>query len=353
MMKLAAIALAASIALSGCATSNLGSAGGGASSVRPVAVGYVPAFKGFDAIVAGSRFSHYTHINLAFINPDPSGAVVAGDAMACMNGGGNAAVSLASLDAAVTRIHAGGARVLVSLGGGTIPACSGDWVAMLRPEMRATVVRNLVALVDKHRLDGIDVDIEGELLTRIDKAGDYTPFIAELGAAMRARRKLLTCATASYEGGMVPVSSIAWFDLVNVMSYDAIGPSWGQAGDEHAPLAQAERDMALWRARGVPANRLVLGLPFYGYGYDGYRPTYAYREIAAEFAPEPGDDVVGRRCAGCGYVTFNGLDTLGRKAALARRQGAGVMVWEISQDTDDQRLIRAVNAAMTAAGDVD
>lgn len=341
MIKLAALLL---LALAACATPSRD-----ATPTRPVAVGYVPAFKGFDAIVGRSDFAHYTHINLAFVNPNPRGELVTRDAMACMEAGGGRTVSLASFDAAVARIHAGHAKVLVSLGGGTIPACSGDWATMLRPETRAMVVRNLVALVDRHRLDGIDVDIEGELLTRIDKAGNYTPFIAELGAAMRARGKLLTCATASYEGGMVPVSSIPWFDLVNVMSYDAIGPTWGKPGDEHAPLAQAERDMALWRARGVPADRLVLGLPFYGYGYNGYRPTYAYREIAAEHAPAPGDDVVGERCAGCGYVTFNGVDTLRRKAALARAQGTGVMVWEISQDTDDEALIRAVNAAMTNA----
>ena len=217
---------------------------------------------------------------------------------------------------------------------------------MLRPAARAAVVRNLVALVDAHGLDGLDVDIEGVLLTQIDKQGDYTPFIAELGAAMRARGKLLTCATASYEGGMVPVSSIRWFDLVNVMSYDAIGPTWGKAGDEHAPLSQAQRDMALWRARGVPRDRLVLGLPFYGYGYGTYRPNYTYREIAAEFAGARGD-VVGERCAGCSYVTYNGLDTLRRKAVLARDEGAGVMVWEITQDTEDARLIRAVNAVLT------
>lgn len=344
MNKLAALAMLLSLALSGCATPTRQ-----APPTRPIAVGYVPAFKGFDAIVGRGDFSHYTHINLAFVNPNPRGDVVANDAMTCMEAGGGRTVSLASLNAAVSRIHAGGAKVLVSLGGGTIPACSGDWAVMLQPENRATVVRNLVAFVDRHRLDGIDVDIEGELLTRIDKGGNYTPFIAELGAAMRARGKLLTCATASYEGGMVPVSSIPWFDLVNVMSYDAIGPSWGKAGDEHAPMAQAERDMGLWRARGVPRDRLVLGLPFYGYGFNGFRPTYAYREIAAEHAPEPGDDVIGKRCAGCGYVTFNGVDTLRRKAALARAEGAGVMVWEISQDTEDEALIRAVNAAMADA----
>ena len=187
MKKLAAIATTASATLSACATSNLATADMRTVPPRPVAVGYVPAFKGFDAIVAKSDFSHYTHINLAFVNPDPDGAVVAGGAMACMEAGGGRTVSLASLDAAVARIHAGGAKVLVSLGGGTIPGCSGDWAALLRPPMRAAVVRNLAALVDRHGLDGVDVDIEGELLTRIDKAGDYTPFIAELGAAMRAR----------------------------------------------------------------------------------------------------------------------------------------------------------------------
>src|SRR3546814_2821448 len=86
---------------------------------------------------------------------------------------------------------------------------------------------------------------------------------------MKARGKLLTCATASYEGGMIPVTSIPYFDLVNVMSYDAIGPSWGEAGAEHSSYAMAARDLDLWLARGVARERLVLGVPFYGYGFGG------------------------------------------------------------------------------------
>ncbi len=315
---------------------------------RPVAVGYVPAFKGLDQIVATAALDRYTHINLAFVNPAPGGAVVAGDRMACMSGGAGGAVSLASFRAAVGAVHKVGAKVLISLGGGAIPGCSGDWATMLRPATRAAVVGNLVAFLDAEGLDGIDVDLEGAVLTAIDKEGNYVPFIAELGAALRQRGKLLTCATASYEGGMVPVASVPWFDLVNVMAYDWIGPSWGKPGDEHAPLAQAERDMALWRARGVPQERLVLGLPFYGYGYGKYRPNYTYREIVTEFgAGAARGDVVGKRCAGCDYITYNGTDTLARKAKLAMAQGAGVMVWEISQDTADAALIRAV---LDAAG---
>src|SRR3546814_20504454 len=80
---------------------------------------------------------------------------------------------------------------------------------------------------------------------------------------------------------MIPVTSIPYFDLVNVMSYDAIGPSWGEAGAEHSSYAMAARDLDLWLARGVARERLVLGVPFYGYGFGGEKANWSYRELAA------------------------------------------------------------------------
>lgn len=319
-----------------------------AETPRPITVGYVPAFKGMGAIMTKSDLTPYTHLNISFANPDASGAILSGDVFSCMQDETGAAVPQAALHEAVARAHKSGSKILVSLGGGSIPQCSGNWAELLKPENRATVVKNLVALADTFGLDGIDVDIEGVLLTEIDKAGNYTPFIAELSAALKARGKLLTCATASYVGGMIPDSSIPYFDLVNVMAYDAIGPNWGTAGDEHSPYSQAERDMKLWRAKGVAKDKLVLGVPFYGYGYGDYAVGYnAYRDLVATFGAEIADkDVYGKRCAGCSYVTYNGLPTLRKKAKLAMKQGAGVMVWEISQDTDDQVLIRTLTEAL-------
>ncbi|MFT4090004.1 MAG: glycosyl hydrolase family 18 protein [Asticcacaulis sp.] len=319
---------------------------------RPVAIGYVPAFKNMDAVMAQADLKQYTHLNISFVNPAADGAILNGDRFACMNDASGQPVTDSDFRAAVSKAHENGNKILVSLGGGYIPECSGNWAELLKPENRPEVVRHLIALVDTYDLDGLDVDIEGVLLTEIDQAGNYTPFIAELSQALKARGKLLTCATASYEGGMIPVSSIPYFDLVNIMAYDAIGPGWGQAGDEHSPYAQAERDMALWRARGVAQDKLVLGVPFYGYGYGQYRSGYNFRDLLAEYGPEVFDkDVWGKRCAGCDYITYNGLETLSRKAQLGVRSGAGIMVWEISQDTDDHRLIRTLNEAMQKARD--
>ena len=317
---------------------------------RPLAIGYLPAFRGLEAATAGADFTQYTHLNLAFVNPDRAGNILAGKSFACAEGGTSGMLDADKVRALAKTVHKAGSKLLISLGGGAIPACSGEWDVLLRPETRDRVVANLIEAVDRLGLDGIDVDIEGALLTKIDKAGDFLPFVQALSRALKARGKLLGCATASYDGGMVPQGSIPYFDLVGVMSYDAIGTGWGEPGAEHASVEQARKDIDLWLSRGVPREKLALGLPFYGYGYGRFKPNYSFREIRDQF-PEAAllTDVIGSRCAGCSYVTFNGLPTLLEKARLARAKAGGIMVWEISHDSDDHILIRSINQELARA----
>ena len=314
---------------------------------RPVVVGYLAAFKGLDLSIARTDLAAFTHYNLSFANPDAEGRFVRDGRMTCMEDETGANLSVAALRGTVARLQASGGKVLISTAGGVIPGCSGDWKALLAPERRAATVAALVELADTLGLDGIDIDIEGALLTDIDRAGDYTPFIAALSDAMKARGKLLACATASYEGGMIPVASIPYFDLVNVMSYDAIGPSWGEAGAEHSSYAMAARDLDLWLARGVARERLVLGVPFYGYGFGGEKANWSYRELAvAHGLNATKADVIGELCAGCRYITHNSPATIAKKARLAAEKAGGVMVWELSQDSPDHALTKAITRGL-------
>lgn len=320
------------------------------AAAQPVFVGYFPAFKGLEPALAASRIDHYTHINIAFANPDANGALTTAGTMTCMSGGRSGNVTLAELREAVTKLRAKGAKVLISTAGGVIPQCSGDWATLMRPNKRDALAKALLALVDDAGFDGLDIDIEGVLLTKIDQEGNYTPFIAMLSKALKARGKLLTVATASYEGGMIPVSSVPYFDLVMPMSYDAIGTSWGVPGSEHSTYAQAERDIALWLARGVKLDRLVLGVPYYGYGFGAHAPAGGYRDLLARHGAAAMEaDVIGKACAGCDYVTHNSTATLRRKAELAKSRAGGVMVWEVTQDTDDQLLGRTIHAVLSPA----
>ena len=323
------------------------SAATAAEPQRPVVVGYLAAFKGLDLSIERTDLSAFTHYNLSFANPNTEGQFVRDGRMTCMGDETGANISVAALGKAVARLQASGAKVLISTAGGAIPGCSGDWKALLAPGRRAATVAALVELADTLNLDGVDIDIEGELLTEIDRAGDYTPFIEALSEAMRKRGKLLTCATASYEGGMIPVDSIPRFDLVNVMSYDAIGPGWGPAGTEHSSYAMAERDLDLWLARGVARERLVLGVPFYGYGFGGEKANWSYRDLAAAHGKDVTKaDVIGDLCGGCHYITHNGPATIEKKARLAAEKAGGVMVWELSQDSPDHLLTKAIGRGL-------
>ena len=317
----------------------------------PVIVGYVPVFKGLDAAIAGADLAAYTHFNLAFANPSPDGRFVDNERMACMSGGPEGEPSLDAVRASVARLQADGSKVLLSLGGGVIPGCSGDWAELLQPANRDALLASLIDLVDRLQLDGLDVDIEGVLLTRIDVEGNYVPFIVALSEALRSRGKLLTCATASYEGGMIPVGSIPYFDLIHLMSYDAIGPSWGEPGAEHSTLDGARNDLDLWIRRGARPEQIVLGVPFYGYGFGGEQAHWSYAEIVAAYPEAVTLDRIGAACADCRYITFNGPGTIERKARLAGSRAAGVMVWEITQDAPDHALTTAIARGLAEGGD--
>ena len=319
------------------------------SKNRGAVVGYIAAFKGLDREMQQRGLDQYTQLDLAFVNPTPTGEVVDGSGLACapaVSGDSAVMVSDAQLRSLVESAHRSGAKVLASLGGAVIPPCGGDWSQLLQMPMRQTVVSNLVAMVDRYGLDGLDIDLEGELMMGIDKAGNYTPFVRELAQALHAKSKLLTAATGSYPGGMVPDATLSYFDLIGVMSYDAVGRNWGTPGAEHSTYQQAQDDLALWIRKTVPARKLALGMPFYGRGFGTYREGWNLPEIAAQFGERQLDsDVAGQRCGGCSYITYNGLPTLERKAELAGAWGAGVMVWEVGQDLPDGRAIRHVASA--------
>lgn len=311
-----------------------------------VIVGYLAAFKGLDREMRQPGLDEYTELDLAFINPTPSADILAPGGLACapaVPGSANLMVSDLQLRTLVANAHRSGAKVVASLGGAVIPPCGADWTQVLQPQTRSKLIANLIDFADRYGLDGLDVDLEGELMTRIDAAGNYTPFVRDLAAALHARGKILTAATGSYPGGMLPDASLPYFDLIGIMSYDQVGPTWGTPGGEHSTYAQALADLTLWIGKGVPARKLALGMPFYGRGFGSYHEGWSLQDIVSEFGDaQLNSDVVGQRCGGCSYITYNGLPTLERKAELAGAWGVGAMVWEVGQDLRDGRAIRAV-----------
>ena len=123
--------------------------------------------------------------------------------------------------------------------------------------------------------------------------------------------------------------------------------------------------ISAWLGRGVPAEKLVLGMPLYGYIYQGvssrnsglyqsfesaksvswdkvkseYLNRSAYRQLRHEEAEVP--YLYGNRT----FLSYDDPASIAAKAELARRRGlGGVGFWELSQDTEGD-LIQSAWAA--------
>jgi len=295
---------------------------------RPRVVAYVPNWIDLDAFAEGIDYEKVTHLNVAFENPVDDAGTLSFNRM-------NAVL--------ITRAKAAKVKVLVSIGGG--PA-SGDKVLqaryfkLLSDEHRPGFVRKLAGYVKKHGFDGLDVDIEGPSIN-----GDYGKFIADLAAALKPEGLLLTAALSKgYGGDRVPDAALGHFDFLNIMAYDATGPWNPEAPGQHSSIGFAKDAVAYWTGRGLPKEKAVLGVPFYGYGFgEAFRDSsYCYAEILAAHPGADQLDQVGKT------IWHNGQPTLRAKAGLVKDEGlGGVMIWSLDHDVKGEKsLLKAIHEVL-------
>ena len=123
-------------------------------------------------------------------------------------------------------------------------------------------------------------------------------------------------------------------DFINVMAYD------GGDGERHSPYRFAVDCGTYWRDnRGLPAHKVVLGIPFYA------RPGWADYGTILNSVPLAGD--TDHAVYNGMEVYYNGVDTVAEKARYAKENLGGVMIWELTQDTSDpdRSLLQAVGRA--------
>jgi GH18 family chitinase len=259
-------------------------------------------------------YDKLTHINYAFLTPKADGTF-------------NPISNSWKLKQIVTTGHTKNVKVLISVGGWGWDQQFETMAAS--PESRSAFVQNLKAFVDGYQLDGADID--WEYPDAGESSQNFLALIKELRGVIPD--KLLTTAVVSYgENALgIPTESFESFDFVNVMTYD---------GPDHGTMEQFEKGLAYWSERGLPKEKIVMGMPFYSHVKDSPVEGVSFAKLVqADPAAAQVDefDYYGMT------EVYNGIPTVQAKTRIAMEKASGVMFWALDHDTQGKfSLVNAI-----------
>jgi GH18 family chitinase len=259
-------------------------------------------------------YDKLTHINYAFLTPQADGTF-------------NPINNDWKLKKIVATGHTKNVKVLISVGGWGWDQQFETLAAS--PESRSAFVQNLKTFVQDYQLDGADID--WEYPDAGESSENFLALIKELRAAMPD--KLLTTAVVSYGDNALGIhpDSLALFDFINVMTYD---------GPDHATMDQFEKGLAYWSGRGLPREKIVMGMPFYSHVKDSPVEGVSFAKLVQA---DPAAAQVNEFDYYGMTQVYNGIPTVQAKTRMAMEKASGVMFWALDHDAQGEfSLVTAI-----------
>lgn len=242
-------------------------------------------------------------------------------------------------------------KVLLSIGGDG----AGNFSEMAADQThRKNFCQNCLKAVNQYGLDGIDIDWEfptqtahGRITGTPEDTQNFTYLMRDLREAL-GNDKLLTVATEDGAHYMDFPSIIQYLDFVNIMSYCMGCPPYNHnsaLGTYNKDRMSCEKSVAKHKEAGVPYEKMVLGMAFFGTAAD-------YDEIDFRDINYDGYNVCWDQAAKVPYLTdssgtmvlsYDDERSIGLKADFVREKGLlGAMYWALEADDDTWSLSKAI-----------
>jgi len=182
------------------------------------------------------------------------------------------------ISADIKKMRAAGLPIVPSLANITDGQWSYQPVARMlhSPALMSQQIDAIVALVEANNYAGIDIDYEQ---LRAGDRQDFTTFCERLASALHAKGKVFSVAlfAKASNNGNQPTNAAQDYhaigqvaDQVRLMGYD-----YHWAGSGPGPIAPIGwiRSVLSYAKTQIPAGKIILGVPLYGYDWAGGRGT--------------------------------------------------------------------------------
>ena len=193
---------------------------------------------------------------------------------------------------------------------------------------RQTRTRFIMGLRDYCKRAGFDgIDYDWEHPKNADEIANYQRLLVETKSTFADAKLWVTVAQAAWQD--LGAAGYRAVDRVHLMSYDHDYPQ--------ATLSKSTADVNRVLGWGCPANKIAMGIPFYGRNKNRQAKTYS--ELIADRKYDASVDIFS------GYAG-NGSATVVAKLHFAeRRKLGGIMIWELGQDSSrpESSLLQALD----------
>ncbi|WFD09348.1 glycosyl hydrolase family 18 protein [Tepidibacter hydrothermalis] len=282
-----------------------------------------------DPVETNIQYDKVTHIIYAFLIPKEDGSLVP-------------IKKPDELKKLVKKGHENNVKVLIAVGGwfdeAYAPLDTRFEKIAASNELRENLVNNIIKFVDEYNLDGVEIDWEYPDLGQ--SSLNYEKLVLELNSKLKEKNKYLTAALngawSKEEGPQVSKAvtpkCLESFDWISIMAYD-------MNNEQHSPFWFADTSIEYWLNRGVPKEKIVIGIPFYAH------PTNPTWKVYRDFVKEDRENAYKDKATIDGITYYyNGINTVKEKTRLALNKASGVMLFDVNEDTlDELSLVKNID----------
>ncbi|MFJ5624051.1 glycosyl hydrolase family 18 protein [Peribacillus loiseleuriae] len=320
-----------------------------ASEQAKVLIGYIQDFRDPNKV----DYDNMTHIIFSFAHPTKDGGLLL-----------NGETALNNLRVMVSKAHVHDTKVMLAVGGWYHIQGGESYEyfksAIANPVSRYKLINELVSIVDREKLDGIDIDFEHP--RSWEDAQNLASFIKVLSEKLHDKDKELSTAVqakinsvtgSEINNVLYEPSMFEYVDYVNIMAYDG---QWdgGYDAANLSPYPFNEKVVNYWtklfEAHNLSKEKLVLGVPFYAQPEDPSIKQISYEAIIKNNPKNAERDTVNMN--GTTYY-YNGAKTIQKKTKLALDNGfGGMMLWEAGHDAKGLFSLTGVISKALKAEDI-